>query len=80
MFGVKEEKMRFAKVIILIFVFSSDLMLGQKTEIPKVKRCAENQTAELRIVQTQPTIAEKIIENCSESEITTGAFFQFAAF
>jgi hypothetical protein len=55
-------------------------MLGQKTEIPKVKRCAENQTAELRIVQTQPTIAEKIIENCSESEITTGAFFQFAAF
>lgn len=61
--------MRFIKITILVFVLSSNLMMGQKTEIPKWKPCVENKSAE-----------SEIIEKCSESEIKTGAFFRFVAF
>ncbi len=72
--------MKFIKIVILIFVFSTNLMLGQKNDTMIIKNKCQEKPFELRILQTTPSFAQTIIENCSESEMKTGAFFQFAAF
>lgn len=72
--------MRLIKVAILIFVFSTNLMMGQKNDTPIIKTKCQEKPVNLRILQTTPKFAQIIIENCSESEIETGAFFRFAAF
>lgn len=76
------------KVILLIFVFSSNLMLGQKNDAPIIKnRCfakPKEATVDLQILEPQPNVAQTIIENCQEfpsvDSLETGAFFRFAAF
>lgn len=79
---------KFIKVTLLIFVLSSNLMLGQKNDAPIVKkRCFAKQkeaAVDLQILQLQPNIAQTIIETCQEfpsaDSLETGAFFRFAAF
>lgn len=79
---------QFIKVTLLIFVLSSNLMLGQKNDAPIIKnKCFTKQketAVDLQILQLQPNIAQTIIENCRDfppaDSLETGAFFRFAAF
>lgn len=78
---------QFIKVSFIIFVLSSNLMLGQKNDASIIeKRCFGKQEipADLQIFPPTPDFAQTIIENCREvppmDSLETGAFFRFAAF
>lgn len=58
---------KFIKITLLIFVLSTNLMLGQKTETrTSTTKCFANQS-------------EQSLENCPQDLLETGAFFRFAA-